>query len=245
MIKHVLPHNHGNVSDELQSKTPSSESFYMISDILKLMCDEKRLKIFWLLCHCEECVINIAELADQSASATSHNLKILKDAGFVVSRREGKEVYYTVAESPKTKALHEAIENIMEVTCPREESFKDEAVYDSQIGVINEVRNFLVEHVDERYTIEALSAKFLINQTTLKTTFKKVYGKPIASYMKEYRIKYARELILNGARICEAAQSVGYENQSKFSRAFKEVTGELPGECRRRACSNSKEKPSP
>lgn len=53
----------------------------------------------------------------------------------------------------------------------------------------------LIENLDKRYTIDVLSSGFLMNQTTLKAVFKKVYGKPIASYMKDYRMKKAAEIL--------------------------------------------------
>ena len=75
---------------------------------------------------------------------------------------------------------------------------------------------------------------FLINRTTLKITFKKVFGKPVATYMKEFRIKKAEEMLTSSDKpISEISRSVGYENQSKFTRAFKEVTGYLPKDFRK------------
>lgn len=53
----------------------------------------------------------------------------------------------------------------------------------------------MIENLDKRYTIDVLSSGFLMNQTTLKAVFKKVYGKPIASYMKDYRMKKASEML--------------------------------------------------
>lgn len=53
----------------------------------------------------------------------------------------------------------------------------------------------LIENLDKRYTIDVLSSGFLMNQTTLKAVFKKVSGKPIASYMKDYRMKKAAEIL--------------------------------------------------
>lgn len=49
----------------------------------------------------------------------------------------------------------------------------------------------LTEHLDQRFTIDELSKRYLINTSTLKEVFKTVYGLPIASYMKEYRIRQA------------------------------------------------------
>lgn len=230
----ILPHDHGHVSKKLQFAMPKHHTFEAVSDLFKMMSDGKRVQIFWLLCHCEECVINISALVDMSSPAVSHHLKLLKNAGLIISRREGKEVYYTAAETARCKILHEMIEQSVEVTCPLEESFEEIQSYDSQIQIINKIHSFLTEDLSKRYTIEYLSAKFHINQTTLKSTFKTVFGQPIASYMKEYRIKKAMELLDSTDKsIAEIAEEVGYENQSKFTQSFKNITGILPKDYRK------------
>ena len=93
----------------------------------------------------------------------------------------------------------------------------------------------LTEHLDRRYTIEELSQQaYLLNTSTLKEVFKAVYGLPIATYMKEYRVRRAMELLReSGGSIAAIAAAVGYESQGKFTRAFKDVTGQLPTEYRR------------
>ena len=119
--------------------------------------------------------------------------------------------------------------------CPSEETFKESDSYDSQVQIIREINKCLTEDLQARHTIEELSAQYHINQTTLKTTFKSVYGMPIATYMKDYRIKQAMELLSKtDASIAEIAERVGYENQSKFTQAFKTVTGILPRDYRRK-----------
>ena len=234
MINVQLPHDHGHLSKELQAATPKLYTFEVVSDLFKMMSDAKRIQIFWLLCHCEECVINISALLNMSSPAVSHHLKLLKTAGLVISRREGKEVYYTAAETGRTQILHEMIEQTIEVACPAGEVFEESHAYDSQVQIVNEIHDFLISDLKVRHTIEELSSRFLINQTTLKTTFKTVFGKPIAAYMKEYRIRRAMELLAKtGNSIAEIAYSVGYANQSKFTQAFKDVTGILPRDYRR------------
>lgn len=229
-----LPHNHGHLSEHLQAEMPSSQTFNTVSDILKLMSDGKRIQIFWLLCHCEECVINISALVEMSCPAVSHHLKILKTGGLVISRREGKEVYYTAAKTPRSQILHQMVENIVEVSCPSDEAFEESRSYDSVVQMVNEAHEMLISNLKKRYTIEELSSKFHINQTTLKAVFKTVFGQSVAAYMKEYRIKRAMEyLIQSDKTISEIAYEVGYESQSKFTQAFKSVTGVLPKDYRK------------
>lgn len=229
-----LPHNHGHVSDELQIEILNTTAFSVISDLFKMMSDEKRVQIFLLLCHCEECVINISALLDMSSPAVSHHLKLLKTAGLVISRREGKEVYYTAANTSRSQSLHKLIEEMIEVNCPSDKTFNESDNYDSQVQIVNEIQRALTKNLRNRYTIEELAVNFHINQTTLKSTFKRVFGKPIATYMKEYRIKKGMELLMKtNCSIAEIAGCVGYENQSKFTQAFKNVTGILPSEYRK------------
>ena len=64
-----LPHDHGGDVEHVVEHMPKTESFQIVSDIFKLMDDNSRIRIFWLLCHCEECVINISALVDMSSPA--------------------------------------------------------------------------------------------------------------------------------------------------------------------------------
>ena len=113
-----LPHDHGTSSRHTLSHIPSNDEFLQISDIFKQLADPTRIRIFWLLLHCEECVINLSALMDMSSPAVSHHLKQLRAAGLIVSRREGKEVYYKAAESDQARLLHEMIEDMVKIACP-------------------------------------------------------------------------------------------------------------------------------
>lgn len=114
-----LPHDHGGVFEHGGGQMPAMEDFSMVAELFKQLDDPSRLKIFWLLCHCEECVINLSSLMDMSSPAVSHHLTKLRSSGLIVSRREGKEVYYKAADTAQSRALHETIERMMEITCPK------------------------------------------------------------------------------------------------------------------------------
>lgn len=102
-----------------------------------------------------------------------------------------------------------------------------------QVEIIKRVHKHLISNLRERPTIEELSKEYLINTATLKSTFKGVYGQPIATYMKEYRIRQAAILLRrNSDTVADIAKQVGYENQSKFATAFKKVMKVSPAEYR-------------
>nr|WP_294465934.1 metalloregulator ArsR/SmtB family transcription factor [uncultured Sellimonas sp.] len=113
-----LPHDHGQHIEHMTEDIPSPEDFQIVADLFKQMGDGSRIRIFWILCHCEECVINLSSLVDMSSPAVSHHLKQLKIAGLIVSRREGKEVYYKAAETDQAQLLHRMIEKVIKISCP-------------------------------------------------------------------------------------------------------------------------------
>lgn len=109
MPHYNLPHNHGQNMERVLNKMPHTEDFTDIAFLFQQLGDPTRLRILWLLCHCDECVCNIAAAVDMSAPAVSHHLRILKKSGIISSRRDGKEVYYSLADTPQAKLLHRSI----------------------------------------------------------------------------------------------------------------------------------------
>ncbi|MBQ2819153.1 MAG: winged helix-turn-helix transcriptional regulator [Clostridia bacterium] len=112
-----LPHNHAGNEECLACHTPCLAEFQALADSFKQLGDGSRLRIFWLLCHCEECVINISAMVEMSSPAVSHHLKQLKSAGFIVSRRDGKEVYYTAADTDRARLLHNMMKQLLTLDC--------------------------------------------------------------------------------------------------------------------------------
>ena len=226
-----LPHDHGeeqNHTAAMRELLRDEGHFQRIADIFRQLGDPSRIRIFWLLCHCEECVVNIAAMVDMSSPAVSHHLRVLKDSGLLSSRREGREVYYRASDAAQSRLLHEMIEQVMDVACPQ---WREEA---EQVKIIREIHDHLTEHMEQRVTIEELSHRYLINPTTLKTVFKEVYGNSLAAHMKEHRMEKAAALLREtDMSVAEIAGQVGYESQSKFTAAFKEQFGQLPTAYRR------------
>ena len=168
-----LPHDHGeeqNHTAAMRELLRGEAHFQSVADIFRQLGDPSRIRIFWLLCHCEECVVNIADMVEMSSPAVSHHLRVLKDSGLLSSRREGREVYYRAADTTQSRLLHEMIEQVMDVACPQ---WREEA---EQVKIIREIHDHLTEHMEQRVTIEELARQYLINPTTLKTVFKEVYG---------------------------------------------------------------------
>ena len=117
-----LPHDHGQPMEQELQNMPSVENFQTLSDIFKQLGDGSRRRIFWLLCHCEECVVNLSAMVGMSSPAVSHHLKLLRAAGLIVNRRAGKEVYYTAANTQQAQLLHHMIEDLVVIACPSKQN---------------------------------------------------------------------------------------------------------------------------
>ena len=239
MVDPSLPHHHDDAADTrlLREALSMTEEFRTVAGVFSQLSDTTRLRIFWLLCHCEECVINIAELTDMSSPAVSHHLRSLRDAGLIESRRDGKEVFYRAADGGAAQFLHLMIEEVMRITCPEERQIPS-SFRDDQVAVIRQVHDDLVQHLDARITIEELARRFHMNPTTLKEVFRAVYGNSLAAHVREHRMELAASLLREtDLSILEIAHRVGYDSQSKFTAAFKSCYRMLPKDYR-------KEKPS-
>ena len=81
----ILPHNHDMHTESILREIPDLSQFQELADVFRLLSDGNRVRIFWLLCHCEECVINIYAMVKMSSPAVSHHLRLLKSSGFIVS----------------------------------------------------------------------------------------------------------------------------------------------------------------
>lgn len=102
--------------------------------------------------------------------------------------------------------------------------------YSSQIEKTKSIHEFITSDLTKNYSAEELSQRFHINLNALKTTFKGLYGYPMYTYMRMYRMNYAASALMKypDMKIVEIAALVGYDNPSKFSAAFRETMGMSP-----------------
>lgn len=118
MSNPVIPHDHGSTLAHALEHMPDAAHFEEAADVFQQLCDGSRLRILWLLCHCEDCVFNIAAAVNMSSAAVSHHLKSLRLHGLIQSRRAGKEVYYKLAEGEKPELVHRMVDDFFQMTCP-------------------------------------------------------------------------------------------------------------------------------
>ena len=115
-----LPHNHNNEvpNPMLLEQLNDVQHFQIVSELFKQLSDSTRIRLFWLLCHCEECVLNLSAMMEMTSPAISHHLRALRNKGLVSSSRVGKEVYYKSSDTAQSILLHQMIEKVLMITCP-------------------------------------------------------------------------------------------------------------------------------
>ena len=89
-----MKHDHTNELTQIRADMPADERLQKLAELFKSFGDETRMKILYALSLSDMCVCAIAELLGMEQSAISHQLKKLRHAKLVTSRREGRTVYY-------------------------------------------------------------------------------------------------------------------------------------------------------
>lgn len=112
-----MEHNH-LTEDELhpilKENIDNEEALYAVAELFKVFGDSTRIRIIFLLFQHEECVCDIAKKLGMTQSAISHQLRILKQARLVSARREGKTIFYALADHHIGTIFCQAMEHISE-----------------------------------------------------------------------------------------------------------------------------------
>lgn len=103
---------HHEVVDAVLAGMPAQEVFDQVSFFFKVLGDGTRTRILWLLEQHEMCVCDLANVLSMTKSAVSHQLGTLRRANLVKCRREGKTVYYTLADGHVRQMLEGGFEHV-------------------------------------------------------------------------------------------------------------------------------------
>ena len=107
-------HVHEDVVEEVKSHMTSEDILYDLADFFKVFADSTRIKILYVLLMHEMCVCDLANTLGVSQSAISHQLRTLKQMDLVRSRRDGKTVFYSLADDHIKAILSQGLEHIEE-----------------------------------------------------------------------------------------------------------------------------------
>lgn len=109
-----MQHNHDVILSRVRSDLPTDELLCDLADLFKIFSDTTRIKILFALTESEMCVCAIAELLGMTQSAISHQLKNLKDANLIDNRRDGKTIYYRLADEHVKTIVAQGFEHLIE-----------------------------------------------------------------------------------------------------------------------------------
>ena len=93
---------------------PETDKLYDLAELFKIFGDESRLKILFVLGDGELCVDELSEVVGMSQSAVSHQLRILKGSRLVKGRRDGKRIYYSLADDHVHSIIAQGHEHVEE-----------------------------------------------------------------------------------------------------------------------------------
>ena len=105
---------HEETLEAIAKKMPQEETLYDLAELFKVFGDSTRIRILYVLFECEVCVCDLANILQMSQSAISHQLRILKTNKLVKNRREGKSIYYSLADDHVRTIINNAMEHILE-----------------------------------------------------------------------------------------------------------------------------------
>ena len=105
---------HESVVTEVKEHMPDEDTLFELAEFYKVFGDSTRIRILTVLCRHEMCVCDLATILSMNQSAISHQLRILKQARLIAARREGKQVFYSLADDHVRHILDTAIEHLAE-----------------------------------------------------------------------------------------------------------------------------------
>lgn len=105
---------HKDLVDQVMNRMPDEDELYDLAELFKVFGDSTRIRILTVLFGEEMCVCDIAEALSMNQSAVSHQLRVLKNAKLIKNRKEGKMVFYSLADDHVSTILAMGLEHIEE-----------------------------------------------------------------------------------------------------------------------------------
>ena len=107
-------HAHEEIVEKVRREMPGEDTLYDLCVLFRIFGDSTRIRILYVLFVAEMCVCDIAALLGMTQSAISHQLRALKNARLVKARREGKTVFYSLADDHVKTIIDQGLEHILE-----------------------------------------------------------------------------------------------------------------------------------
>ena len=107
-------HVHEEIVEKVNSAMPQEEALFELAELFKIFGDSTRIRILYVLFESEMCVCDIAQLLGMTQSAISHQLQVLKKSKLVKYRRQGKTVFYSLADAHVRTIIGQGMEHISE-----------------------------------------------------------------------------------------------------------------------------------
>ena len=105
---------HTQLVDKVLKELPDEDALYDLAELFKVFGDSTRVRILFALFGAELCVCDLSEALDMTQSAISHQLQILRTNKLVKSRREGKQIYYSLADEHVVTIIAQGLSHILE-----------------------------------------------------------------------------------------------------------------------------------
>ncbi len=107
-------HAQGSLVERVRRELPGEDTLYDLTELFRIFGDSTRVRILYALFEAEMCVCDIAALLGLTQSAISHQLRALKNVRLVKSRREGKTVFYSLADDHVKTIIDQGLEHVRE-----------------------------------------------------------------------------------------------------------------------------------
>ena len=107
-------HLHEDIIERVYKATPNDDTLLNLSELFKIFGDNTRIRILYALSVSEMCVCDLAKVLGMTQSAISHQLRILKQAQLIKYRRDGKTIFYSLADDHVSTIINQGMEHVQE-----------------------------------------------------------------------------------------------------------------------------------